>query len=116
MYCKQDRINFYNILNSVIKYKTRGKIIKGIKSGDSILYEKEKDKFIKNNYEQMYYRNEHNNIDFNNGIFEFHNDIIRAIETLSRSREAGIDEISSKIYRNNVDHPIILKLKSAFDE
>ena len=60
--------------------------------------------------------NEHNNTYFNNGIFEFHCDIIRAIETLSRSRAAGIEGMPSKIYRHNVDHPIILKLKNAFDE
>ena len=67
IYCKHDRRGFYNILNLVIKYKTKGKIIKGIKAGDS--FSMEKKKIIKNYYEQMYYRNEHNNTDFSNGIF-----------------------------------------------
>ena len=48
IYCKHDRRSFYNILNLVIKYKTRGKIIKGIKAGDS--FSMEKKKIIKNYY------------------------------------------------------------------
>ena len=108
IYWRQDKRSFYNILNSVIKYIMRGKIIKGIKADDTILYGKEKDKFIKNYYERLFYKEEHNHTDHYNGIFEFHCDIVRAIETLSRSNAAGIDGIPSKIYRQSFDNPIIM--------
>ena len=51
---KTDKKIFYNILNSVIKYKAKGKLVRGIKWGDTILYGREKDTFVKNHYEKLY--------------------------------------------------------------
>ena len=113
---KTDKKIFYNILNSVIKYKAKGKLVRGIKWGDTILYGREKDTFVKNHYEKLYDSIEQKSIIVNNRTFNYHCDIVRAIETLSRSNAAGTDGIPSKIYRQDMNSPIISKIKNSFNE
>ena len=43
----RDVKKFYQQLNAVVKYRTKGKIVKGIKIEDTIVYGNEKDRIIK---------------------------------------------------------------------
>ena len=51
----RDIKKIYQQLNAVVKYRTKGKIVKGIKIEDTIIYGKEKDRIIKTYYEQLFY-------------------------------------------------------------
>ena len=48
-----DKERFYRILNSIVKYKSKGKIVKGIKIEDTIIYGRERDMYIKKYFERL---------------------------------------------------------------
>ena len=113
---KEDKKKFYKILNSIIKYKVKGRLARGITSEDKILYGKWRDAHIKTHFELLFQSDQHKPINYGNGIFHYYWDIIRAIKTLSRSNAAGTDGIPSKIYRQSLDSSIKSKLTGACKE
>ena len=113
---KEDKKRFFKILNSIIKYKVKGRLVRGITSEDKILYGKWRDAHVKSHFELLFQSDQHKPINYDNGIFNYYWDIIRAIKTLSRSNAAGTDGIPSKIYRQSLDSPIISKLTEACKE
>ena len=108
---KADKENFYKILNSIIKYKTKGKIVKGIKINDTYIYGKEKAQYIKEYYEQLLNDKIEHTTEINNGIFNFYCDIERALSSISRSKAVGIDGVPGKIFKQEENSPIISKIK-----
>ena len=69
--CKEDKKWFYLMMNSIVRYKTKGKITKGIKQGDIITYGEQRDILIKNYFEQIF-RSRSTDIKVkNNRIFSF---------------------------------------------
>ena len=113
---KADKENFYKILNSIIKYKTKGKIVKGIKINDTYIYGKEKDQYIKEYYEQLLNDKIEHTTEINNGIFNFYCDIERALSSISRSKAVGIDGVPGKIFKQEENSPIISKIKKWFED
>ena len=67
----RDVKKFYQQLNAVVKYRTKGKIVKGIKIEDTIIYGKEKDRIIKTYHEQLFYTMRINTEVISNGIFNY---------------------------------------------
>ena len=79
---KEDKKRFYKRLNSIIKYKVKGRLVRGITSEDKILYGKWRDAHIKTHFELLFQSEKHKPINYDNGIFNYYWDIIRAIKTL----------------------------------
>ena len=42
------------MMNSIINYKERGKIVRGITTDEEVIYERDKDKYAKSFFEQLY--------------------------------------------------------------
>ena len=66
-----DKKQFYRILNSIIKYKNKGKIVRGIRTEDGIKFGKYKNKEIKHYFENLYHSGDQVTKIENNGIFNF---------------------------------------------
>ena len=66
-----DKKQFYRILNSIIKYKNKGKIERGIRTEDGIKFGKYKNKEIKHYFENLYHSDDQVTKIENNGIFNF---------------------------------------------
>ena len=66
-----DNMQFYRILNSIIKYKNKGKIVGGIKTEDVIKFGKYKNKEIRHYFENLYYSDDQVTKIENNRIFNF---------------------------------------------
>ena len=49
-----DASKFYQIINSLLKYKVRGKIVKGIKEGEEILLRRDKRNKRKQYFNEIY--------------------------------------------------------------
>ena len=54
MQSKQDTAQFYKIVNSLLRYKSRGKIVKGIRHEEEIIMGIQKDKIVKQFFEKLY--------------------------------------------------------------
>ena len=108
---KADKESFYRILNSIIKYKIKGKLVKGVKVGDTNIYGREKDQYIKEYFEQLLNDKIEYSTESNNGIFNYYCDIERALSSISRSKTVGIDGIPGKIFNQEVNSLIISKIK-----
>ena len=50
----RDKKKSYKVLNSIVKYKNKGKIVRGIKSEDEIIYGDLTNKAIKKHYEKIF--------------------------------------------------------------
>ena len=103
------------MMNSILKYKIKRKIIKGIKTDDKIIYGTAKDKIIKNYFEQLYSSRKTNITILNNGIFDYKCYIKRAIDTLSKSNAVGLDGIPWKTLKQEENTPIMIKIKDKFN-
>ena len=109
-----DKRTFYKMMNSLLKYKIKGKIIKGIMIKDTIVYGTDKKTIIKNYFEQLYNSNIKDTKINDNGIYDYTWNTTRAITNLSKSNAAGIDNIPSKIFKQKEDSPLLLKIKDKF--
>ena len=70
MQSKQDTAQFYKIVNSLLRYKSRGKIVKGIRNEEEIIMGILKDKIVKQFFEKLYNSNEQPYKVPSNGIFD----------------------------------------------
>ena len=109
-----DKRTFYKMMNSLLKYKIKGKIIKGIMIKDTIVYGTDKKTIIKNYFKQIYNSNIKVIKINDNGIYDYSWNMTRAITNLSKSNAAGIDNIPSKIFKQKEDSPLLLKIKDKF--
>ena len=110
---RQDTSQFYKIINSLLKYKVRGKIVKGIKCNEEIVIESKK-RLVKNFFEQLYSSKETKHYIPNNSIFDFRSNIWRGIEYWSTNKAAGIDNIPAKFYKGHNKDLIAIRLKEHF--
>ena len=109
-------MKFYRIFNLIIKYKNKGKIVRGIGIENCIKFGK-----YKNNEIKHYFVNLHHSVDQvtkieNIGIFNFRGNIECAIRRLSRSEAIGLDSVPGNILRQDKKKPLMMKLKSWFEE
>ena len=111
-----DKERFYRILNSIVKYKSKGKIVKGIKIEDTIIYGRERDMYIKKYFERLLNDKTQYMSVKENGSFNYYWDMERALTSISRSKAVGIDGIPGKIFKQEINSPIISKIKKYFEE
>ena len=78
---------------------------------DTNIYGREKDQYIKEYFEQLLNDKIEYPTETNNGIFNYYCDIERALSSISRSKAVGIDGIPGKIFNQEVNSPIISKIK-----
>ena len=97
--CKNDRKTFFNIMNRLIRYKEKSKIVKRIKTEELILYETEKDALIKSYFEKLYNSNNINLKINSNGIYSYTWDLKRAVDNLSKSQAVGIDNVPERAFK-----------------
>ena len=108
-----DSARFYRVVNSILKYKVRGKFVKGIQEGDRILQGKENQKKVKLYFDEIY-KSEPRVCKFcNYKIFDSNIDINRAINTITKNKVVGCGFIPNELYK---DVKIEEKLKSRLDE
>ena len=80
MQSKQDTAQFYKIVNSLLRYKSKGKIVKGIRHEEEIIIGILKDKIIKQFFKKLYNSNEQPYKIPSNGIFNFRLNIWKGIK------------------------------------
>ena len=98
---KQDISKFYKIVNSLIKYKEKGKIVKGIREDNKIIYQGEMTKIIVNYFSNLYKCNPKKiEIRYNN-IWDFRMNIDRAIDFIATNKAWGIDSIPGEFYKTS---------------
>ena len=102
-------------MNRLIRYKTKSKIVKGIKTEELILYGTEKDTLIKNYFEKLYNLNNTNLKINSNGIYNYTWDLKRAVDNQSKSQAVGIDNVPGRTFKQNMDSPIMVKINKAFN-
>ena len=103
------------MMNSIVRYKIKSKIVKGIKKDNTISYDLEKDKNIKIYFKQSCKSLTRNLEIENNWIFNFECDIERSIYNLSKSNAVGNDNIPAKVFNQDKNTPLIFKIKGKFD-
>ena len=108
--CTQDTSKFYKIINSLIRYKTRGKIAKGITQGDEIRLGEEKNEVIIHYFKQLYNGPKVPYSGESNGIFDFRVDARRGLERWATNKAAGIDEIHGEFYKNIRIRDILIEI------
>ena len=112
---KSDITQFYKIINSLLKYKSRGKIIKGIKWNEEIVIENKK-KLVEKLFKQLYSCYEAKHQVSNNSVFDFRLNIWRGIEYWSTNKAAGLDNIPAKFYKDYDKGLIVNRLQKHFIE
>ena len=105
----QDTSKFYNIINSLIKYKRKGKIVKGIKQNQEIIIGNEKKEKIINYFKQLYKGPINNFTIENKGIFDYRINVTRGIEKWAINKATGIDWIPGEFYKDTSNKEIITK-------
>ena len=95
-----DSAKFYKIINSLLKYKVKGKVAKGVKIADEILVGKGKRNIVKQYYIEIYKAEIEEYKITNNSIFDFTVDIDRAIESIAKNKAVGFDLIPGEMYKN----------------
>ena len=115
-YNKTDKEKFFKIINNILKFKIRGKLAKGIKTEEGIIYNEEKDRLAKRYFEELYNNEEKLEVIANNGIFNYELEIERAIKSLSKSRATGIDGIPSSALKQDKNSQLINKIEKWFKD
>ena len=111
---KTDKRYFFSMMNSIISYKVRGKIVSGITKDEEVVYGRDKDKYAKSYFEQLYNARIIDTKIHNNGIFNYTWDIVRAVNNLSWSNAVGVDKIPGKLFKQDLNSPIMIKIKNIF--
>ena len=75
---KQDISKFYNIINSLIQYKSKGKIVKRIKQEDLIIYGDKMNSTVINYFKNLY-KDNWGDINFN-GHLNYELELDRSIK------------------------------------
>ena len=95
----KDSAKFYKIIQSIIKYKGRGKLVKGINKDGIIIYGKFRDKYVKEYYQKAFNDNVTIGVIKNNGTFDYTIKINEAIERLATNKAVGWDYIPGELYK-----------------
>ena len=114
MQSKQDTAQFYKIVNSLLRYKSRGKIVKGIRHEEEIIMGIQRDKIVKQFFEKLYNSNEQPYKVPSNGIFDFRLNIWKGIEYWATNKAVGTDGISGKFFKDWDKTTLIKRLKIHF--
>ena len=96
----KDTAKFCRKVNNFLKYKVRGKIVKGILEGDVILSGKEKRNKVKQYFSDIYKSEAWAKSIWGNNIFNFNIDIDRAINSIAKNKAVGYDFIPGELYKN----------------
>ena len=94
-----DASKFYRIINSLIEYKPKVKIVKGIELDGLILFGSKKRKMIKEYYDNLFHYTDKNIEIKQNGKFNNIVDIDRAIDKIATKKAAGIDHIPGEVFK-----------------
>ena len=114
---KNEITKFYKIINSIIKYKTKGKIVKGIKWDEEIILDKKKKQIIIKYYEQIYSSKNVKRVKIENSNYDYRIDVRRAIEQWASNKAAGADYIPGGFYKDKASRKIIIeRLEKHFKE
>ena len=95
----KDASKFYKILQSLIKYKSKGKLVKGINEDDTILYGKLRDKRVKEYFQAAFKDDLPEAKINNNGIFDYTINIDEAIRRIAINKAVGWDYIPGEMYK-----------------
>ena len=112
----QDISKFYKILNSLLKYKHKGKLVKGIKQEDgSVVYGSLKNQIVKEYFSKIFNWDTKPAQIRNNGIFEYRIELDKAFERIARNKAVGYDNIPGEIFQLNENMGVLKqRLKSHF--
>ena len=112
----QDISKFYKILNSLLKYKHKGKLVKGIKQEDgSVVYGSLKNQIVKEYFSKIFNWDTKPAQIRNNGIFEYRIELDKAFERIARNKAVGYDNIPGEIFKLNENMGVLKqRLKSHF--
>ena len=83
-----------------MKYKVRGKIVRGIKEGEEILLRRDKHNKIEQYFKEIYRKEIWQCEISNNFIFDFTVDADKANESIARNKAVGYDLISGEMYKD----------------
>ena len=116
--CTKDSAKFYKIINSLIKYKIRGKITKGITQGNEIMVGKEKNEIIINYFKKKLYDGPKITPAIeSNGIFDFRVNIRRGLDWCATNKAAGLDGIPGELYKiTKINELLLERLQLHFTE
>ena len=95
-----DASKFYRIVNSLIEYKPKVKIVKGIEKDGLIVFGAEKRKMIKEYYDNLFHDTDKNIEIEQNGKFNYIVEIDRAMDKIATKKAAGIDLIPGEVFKN----------------
>ena len=101
--CKNDKKTFFDIMDRLIRYKEKSKIVKVIKTEELILYGTEKDALIKSYFEKLYNSNNINMKINSNGIYSYTWNLKRTVDSLSKSQAVGIDNVPGRAFKAKMD-------------
>ena len=112
-----DIAKLYKIINSLLKYKVKGKVVKGIKVENEILPGKNKRELVKQYYKEIYSTEMEPHKITNNSIFNFAVEIDRAVESIARNKAVGFDLIPGEMYKDTATRKELkIKLTKHFKE
>ena len=94
-----DASKFYKIINSLIKYKNKGKLVKGIKDKEVIVYGKPCNEIVTEYYQNIVNWSRYTLKIRNNGIFNYKIDIERAIDRIANGKAIGWDYIQGEMLK-----------------
>ena len=100
MQSKRDTAQFYEIVNSLLRYKSIEKIVKGIRHKEEIIMGIQKDKIVQQFFEKLYNSNEQPYKVPNNGIFDFRLNIWKGIEYWATNKAVGTSGIPGKFFKD----------------
>ena len=94
-----DASKFYRIVNSLIEYKPKVKIVKGIEKDGLIVFGAEKRRMIKEYYDNLFH-DTYKNIEIEQNVkFNYILDIDRAMDKIATKKAAGIDHIPGEVFK-----------------
>ena len=100
---------FYRIVNSLIKYKPKVKLVKGIDKDNQIVFGEERNRIIKKYYENLFdWKSKHPKIE-PNGIFNYIVDIDRAMDKIATKKATGIDHIPGEVTKDKESREVMKK-------
>ena len=94
-----DESKFYKIINSLIKYKNKGKLSKGIKDKEVIAYGKPCNEIVAEYYQNIFNWSRYTLKIRNNGIFKYKIDIERAIDRIANGKAIGWYYIPGEMFK-----------------
>ena len=116
VYRRTDSSKFYKVVNALIKYKPRSKLIKGIRTDNCIEVGVEKNYIIKQFFNKLFDDAPTYKGIESNGIFDYRLEIDRAIQQLSSKKAMGLDYIPDLLFKIKDSESIINRIRIHFEE